>query len=45
VLKRENLRSMRLLERLGFSPASPEQRVEHRVEPDELLMLREFECL
>ena len=45
VLKRENLRSMRLLERLGFSPASPEQRVKHRVEPDELLMLREFECL
>jgi len=43
VLKRENLRSMRLLERLGFSPASPEQHVEHRAEPDELLMLREIE--
>jgi len=43
VLKRENLRSMRLLERLGFSPASPEQHVKDRVEPDELLMLREIE--
>jgi len=43
VLKRGNLRSMRLLERLGFSPASPEQHVKHRVEPDELLMLREIE--
>jgi RimJ/RimL family protein N-acetyltransferase len=43
VLKRENLRSMRLLERLGFSLASSEQHVEHRVEPDELLMLREIE--
>jgi RimJ/RimL family protein N-acetyltransferase len=43
VLKRENLRSMRLLERLGFSPASPEQHVKHRVEPGELLMLREIE--
>ncbi len=43
VLKRENLRSMRLLERLGFSPASPEQQMKHRVEPGELLMLREIE--
>ena len=43
VLKRENLRSMHLLERLGFSPASPEQHVEHRVEPGELLMLRGIE--
>ena len=43
VLKRGNLRSMRLLERLGFSPASPEQHVKHRVEPDELVMLREIE--
>jgi RimJ/RimL family protein N-acetyltransferase len=43
VLKRENLRSMRLLERLGFSPASPEQHVKHRVEPGESLMLREIE--
>ena len=43
VLKRENLRSMRLLERLGFSLASPEQHAKHRVEPGELLMLREIE--
>jgi [ribosomal protein S5]-alanine N-acetyltransferase len=39
VLKRENVRSIRLLERLGFSPASPEQHVAHDVEPGELLML------
>jgi hypothetical protein len=38
-----DLRSMCLLERLGFSPASPEQHVKHRVEPGELLMLREIE--
>ena len=37
-LKRENLRSLRLLERLGFSLASPEQHVEHRIGPAELLM-------
>jgi len=43
VLKRGNFRSMRLLERLGFSPASSEQHVKHRVEPDELMMLREIE--
>jgi hypothetical protein len=43
VLKRENFRSMRLLERLGFSPASPEQHVKHQAEPGELLMLREIE--
>ena len=43
VLKRENLRSMRLLERLGFSPASPERHAEHRVEPGELLMLHGIE--
>jgi RimJ/RimL family protein N-acetyltransferase len=43
VLKRGNLRSMRLLERLGFSPASHEQHVKHQVEPGELLMLREIE--
>lgn len=43
VLKRENLRSLRLLERLGFSPASPEERAARRVEPDELLMVRGIE--
>lgn len=40
VLKRENLRSVKLLERLGFSLASVAEHVEHQVEVDELLMLR-----
>ncbi len=40
VLKRENLRSRRLLERLGFSLASAEQHALHQVEPGELLMQR-----
>ena len=44
VLKRENLRSLRLLERLGFSLASPEQHVKHQVEPGELLMQCEIQC-
>jgi len=43
VLKRGNFRSMRLLERLGFSLASPEQHVKHQVEPGELLMVREIQ--
>ena len=42
VLKRENLRSMRLLERLGFSPASPQRRAEQHVELDEALMVRDI---
>jgi len=41
VFKRTNLRSMRLLERLGFSPASAERHTKHQVEPGELLMQRE----
>ncbi len=41
VFKRKNLRSMRLLERLGFSPASLEQRMQHHVQPGERLMQRE----
>jgi len=41
VFKRNNLRSMRLLERLGFSPASAEGHRKHQVEPGELLMQRE----
>src|SRR5437016_10343920 len=41
IFKRKNLRSMRLLERLGFSPASPEQHMKHQVEPGERLMQRE----
>ncbi|MBT9596371.1 MAG: GNAT family N-acetyltransferase [Vitreoscilla sp.] len=40
VLKSANGRSRRLLERLGFALATPEQHVRHRVEPDELLMKR-----
>lgn len=39
VLKRENLRSLRLLGRIGFSPASPELHVDYQVEPGEILML------
>jgi RimJ/RimL family protein N-acetyltransferase len=38
VLKRANRRSIRLLERLGFTLASPELHAELQVEPDELLM-------
>ena len=41
VLKHRNLRSVRLLERLGFSAASEEQRARHTIESDELLMHRE----
>ena len=41
VFKRNNFRSMRLLERLGFSPASAERHRKHQVEPGELLMQRE----
>ena len=41
VFKRKNQRSMRLLERLGFSLASPEEHVKRHVEPGELLMNRE----
>ena len=41
VFKRNNLRSMRLLERLGFSRASAERHRKHQVEPGELLMQRE----
>ena len=38
VFKRENKRSMRLLERLGFALASPQQQAREDVEPDEWLM-------
>ena len=41
VFKRQNRRSLRLLERLGFSLASPELHVEYRAEPDEWLMIRD----
>ncbi len=40
VAKRENLRSLRLLERLGFSLATPELHAEHQVEQSEVLMYR-----
>src|SRR5712664_1507403 len=40
VFKRDNQRSRRLLERLGFLPASPKEHVKRRVEPEELLMVR-----
>ncbi len=37
-LKQANQRSLRLLDRLGFTLASPELHAQHQVEPDELLM-------
>jgi RimJ/RimL family protein N-acetyltransferase len=40
VFKCENQRSMRLLERLGFSLASSEEHVKRQVEAGELLMQR-----
>ncbi len=40
VLKRSNVRSMRLLERLGFTPGTPAQHAAHEALPDEALMLR-----
>jgi RimJ/RimL family protein N-acetyltransferase len=38
VFRRANFRSRRLLERLGFTPGSPQQYIERQVEPDEDLM-------
>ncbi len=38
VLKRDNLRSSRLLDRLGFVRGTPAQHADHDVEPDEWLM-------
>lgn len=43
VLKRGNVRSRRLLERLDFSLASCEQSAMQRIERDELLMQRELD--
>jgi len=40
VLKRDNQRSLRLLQRLGFTPAAPPEHARQRVEPGELLMQR-----
>lgn len=44
VLKRTNVRSLRLLERLGFALASPELHELRAVEPDEILMERSARC-
>jgi len=41
VFKRRNHRSQRLLERLGFSPATPQLHAELGAEPDEMLMLKD----
>ena len=41
VFKRENHRSQRLLERLGFSVATPELHAELHAEPDEVLMTKD----
>ena len=41
VLKRDNVRSLRLLERLGFVPASPELCAALAVENEEVLMVRD----
>ena len=42
VFKRENRRSCRLLERLGFSVAAPELQARYQVEPGEILMHRDL---
>ena len=42
VLKRRNQRSLRLLQRLAFAPASAAAHEKHGVERDELLMQREL---
>ncbi len=43
VLKRENQRSRRLLDRLGFTLASPDEHIKLEVELGELLMQRELQ--
>ena len=43
VFKRENRRSMRLLERQGFRLASPDEHLKQQVAPGELLMYRDIE--
>lgn len=40
VLKRDNFRSMKLLQRLGFKLATPLEHIERDVEPGEVLMQR-----
>ncbi len=41
VLRRDNRRSLRFLERLGFVPASPEATAQYGLEPGEMLMHRD----
>jgi RimJ/RimL family protein N-acetyltransferase len=41
-LKRPNLRSLRLLERLGFSPATPQECERIGIDADEVLMIRDM---
>lgn len=43
VAKRENARSIRLLERLGFAPAEPDPRENQQLEPGEVLMSRRLD--
>lgn len=45
VLKRENLKSLRLLERLHFCRVTPEGHKRAQIEPDEILMLREAHAM
>jgi ribosomal-protein-alanine N-acetyltransferase len=42
VLKRDNRRSGRLLERLGFAEAPPDVRGQHKLEPGETMMCRDL---
>jgi len=44
VLKRANLRSLHLLERLGFSLSPPEEHAKRRIDASEQLMQREIQC-
>ena len=41
VAKAANFRSIRMLERLGFTLASPDEGLRHAIEPDEVLLLRD----
>jgi RimJ/RimL family protein N-acetyltransferase len=43
VAKGENRRSVRLLERLGFSPAEPDSRENQQIEAGEVLMSRRLD--
>ncbi|TAK44726.1 MAG: N-acetyltransferase [Betaproteobacteria bacterium] len=43
VARRANVRSIRLLERIGFSPAAPDPRQNQSLEPGEVLMSRRLE--